>query len=158
MCTACSLSNIKVTTVENVQQLLHKPWMNFQCWCTRYLLQLIHFQNSLYFYTASMANVVSPTAQHPYPSPTPPGTIIPTAFHPQQHRHPHGTTMIPHPHHPSAHPMYYFPSPPVSPTGQVYYPTAAATNSAIIRLRGLQYGATQQDVANFFQGYGVGTF
>ncbi|XP_063971755.1 epithelial splicing regulatory protein 2-like isoform X1 [Lytechinus pictus] len=61
-----------------------------------------------------------------------------------------------------------FPSPPVSPTGhQLYYPGAttgtnsaaaafaAAQSNAMIRLRGLHTGATAQDVAKFFQGYGV---
>lgn len=60
-----------------------------------------------------------------------------------------------------------FPSPPVSPTGhQLYYPgaatgnnaaaaaLAAAQSNAMIRLRGLHTGATAQDVAKFFQGYG----
>ncbi|XP_072013370.1 epithelial splicing regulatory protein 1-like [Amphiura filiformis] len=103
--------------------------------------------------TPPVSSVISPTTpQIPYPQHSHAGTIIPTSYQ-QPRPHPGATTtMMPHP---ATHPMYFFPSPPVSPTGQLYYPTAAATNSAIIRLRGLQYGATQQDVANFFQGYGV---
>ncbi|XP_038069597.1 epithelial splicing regulatory protein 1-like isoform X1 [Patiria miniata] len=51
-------------------------------------------------------------------------------------------------------PLYYFPSPPVSPTTSQLYHHPHASN-AIIRLRGLHVGATPQEVANFFQGYGV---
>ncbi|XP_022082225.1 epithelial splicing regulatory protein 1-like isoform X3 [Acanthaster planci] len=50
-------------------------------------------------------------------------------------------------------PLYYFPSPPVSPTTSQLYHHPHASN-AVIRLRGLHVGATPQEVANFFQGYG----
>ncbi|XP_077983480.1 epithelial splicing regulatory protein 1-like isoform X1 [Glandiceps talaboti] len=49
-------------------------------------------------------------------------------------------------------PLYYFPSPPVSPTSQAYYPPH---NGAVVRMRGLPFTTSVNDIVSFFQGYGV---
>ncbi|PIK58041.1 putative epithelial splicing regulatory protein 2 [Apostichopus japonicus] len=95
---------------------------------------------------------IAPTTPLAYPnmpmsSPHPGATVIPTL--PVPARHPGATTFLP-----QHHPVYYFPTPPVSPTAPLIYP---GSNSAFIRLRGLHAGTAPQEVAQFFQGYGVPT-
>ena len=101
-------------------------------------------------------SAIAPTTP-PFPyqqqlhSPSAPGSLIPTtAALPTIHQQTRQQTT----HTYIQQPLYYFPSPPVSPTtSQLYHHPHA--NNAIIRLRGLHVGATPQEVAQFFQGYGV---
>lgn len=97
-----------------------------------------------------ITGAIAPTTPLAYPtmpmsSPHSGATIIPTL--PVPTRHPGATTFLP----PQA-PVYYFPTPPVSPTAPLVYP---GSSNAFIRLRGLHAGTSPQEVAQFFQGYGV---
>lgn len=96
---------------------------------------------------------IAPTTPLAYPSmpmssPHSGATIVPTL--PVPARHPGATTFLP-PHHA---PVYYLPTPPVSPSAPLIYP---GSSNAFIRLRGLHLGIQPHEVAHFFQGYGVPT-
>lgn len=107
--------------------------------------------NVTFLYFPSITGAVAPTTPLAYPSmpmssPHSGATIVPTL--PVPARHPGATTFLP-PHHA---PVYYLPTPPVSPSAPLIYP---GSSNAFIRLRGLQLGIQPHEVAHFFQGYGV---
>nr|XP_002736133.1 PREDICTED: epithelial splicing regulatory protein 2-like isoform X1 [Saccoglossus kowalevskii] len=81
----------------------------------------------------------------PYPGtiPSPPAATVMAGTLPMPPRPPAPAYYAP--------PLYYFPSPPVSPTSQAYYQTP---NGAVVRMRGLPFTTSVNDIVSFFQGYG----